>query len=233
MNEKQKVHHILKEHHHLNFSHSSLIEFPGILIVLEGNDGAGKTTQSKKLVDMINILPNINKKTHYVRTPGGTELGEELREILLHSSYDICPVTEAFLFAAQLAQCITQVIYPCLKVGDIVICDRLIFSPLAYQAAGREQNMKDIWDLQLRALQGIWPDFGFMLRNHIKKESSGDRMEEAGKQFSERVKAYYDLILSTNGSAAELMTAITVFPDANDTAEFLYNIIVHKIKHSI
>lgn len=229
--EREKIRQILMETYHLNFSHERLADYPGTLIVLEGNDGAGKTTQAKKLVDMINILDDIKAYAHYVRTPGGTELGEVLRSILLDSEYTICDISEALLFQAQLAQCIKQVILPILNTGDIVICDRLIFSTLAYQACGRGLDMVDLWDLQLQSLQDVWPDFGFMLRNHVKKESSGDRIEDAGKEFSERVKAYYDLILQTNKSAAKLMLEINVFPDPNETARFIYNEIVHRIKN--
>lgn len=230
----QKVHDILKKLHALDFSHKGLDNYTGILIVLEGNDGAGKTTLSKKLVGMINILNDIDVPAYYVRTPGGTEVGEVLRNILLDPEYDICNMAEAFLFQAQLAQCIMQVILPSLKKGHIVICDRLVFSTLAYQACGRELDMIDMWNLQLQSLQGVWPNFGFMLRNPIKKESSGDRIEEAGKGFSERVATYYDLIMETNESAADLMEEINVFPDPNETAEYLYDRTIKKItKHLI
>ena len=227
---EEKVKSLLVKHDDLIFSpNQTEKDYDGILIVLEGNDGAGKTTLSKSLVEMINLLSDIPRQATYVRTPGGTELGEKLREMLLDPEYQICDIAEALLFQAQLAQCIQDVIKPLLERGNIVICDRLIFSTLAYQACGREQNMEYIWDIQIESLQNVWPDFGFMLSNPVEKINSGDRIENAGKEFSLRVKTFYDNILETNKTAAELMTRFTVLPDVSQSTQYLYNEVKNKL----
>lgn len=190
-------------------------KYPGRLIVMEGDDGAGKTTISKRLVD---DLRECDVKASYVRTPGGTFLSEEIRDILLNVETPLSNRTEALLFAAQLADCVDKVIQPMLRDGEIVVCDRLIFSPYAYQAVGRGLSFKLITDLNSEALTGIWPDFGIMLYNpNPPEKDKNDRFESAGGEFSLKVKTYYDNILEMNTSAAELMHRITLNIDPDVT----------------
>ena len=210
----------------ISFNPRPYKDYAGSLIVLEGNDGAGKTTLAQMLVDKINITlvtKGYKEMAHYVRTPGGTLLGEDLRNILLNANYEIDPLSEAFLFQAQLNQCIKEVILPLLRVGKTVVCDRLIFSSFAYQGAGREMDFNMLNRLQDMSLKGVWPDFGFMLYNPIKKVSDGTRMEDAGDSFSLRVKTYYDYILKYSESARRLMIPIRVDPTPLKTLDSIWH----------
>lgn len=201
--------------------------YPGVLIILEGNDGAGKTTLAHLLVSR---MRGAGMPATYVRTPGGTPLGEELRDILLNTKYNIHTLSEFLLFQAQLSQCIEEVIKPRLESGKIVICDRLIFSTLAYQAIGREMDLGFINMLQNKVLDNVWPSFGFMLYNSIKKKSDGDRMESAGIEFSWRVEAFYNTILQHNQSASELMIPISVQNDPSRTMAEIWRETVYQLK---
>ena len=184
-------------------------EYPGVLIVFEGNDGAGKTTQAKRLVYSLQLA---GEDAIYVRTPGGTDLGESLRNMLLDPELHISSLAEMFLFSAQLSQCITEVILPALITGKTVICDRLIFSFMAYQGAGRQMDEYALHAIQLKALQGVWPDFGFLLYNAPKKETDGTRMEVESEEFKNRVSSYYNS-LPENETVTSFMKKIEVTPE--------------------
>lgn len=102
----------------------------GLFISFEGVDGAGKTTQLERLR---NYFAGLGRNVVVTREPGGTELGMQLRTMLLHGG-NIAPRTEALLFAADRAQHVAEIIVPALERGDIVITDRYLDSSLAYQA---------------------------------------------------------------------------------------------------
>jgi len=191
--------------------------YSGSLIVLEGMDGAGKSTLAEKLREK---MEQSGATVRVVRTPGGTDIGEKLRDILLtHTGDDIDITTEAFLFQAQLSACIQQVIIPSLTRGDVVICDRLVLSTFAYQGAGRGFPLDILWNMQEVSLEGVWPDIIFLLKNKPKTETDGTRMEEAGPEFTERVATYYDNLLDTNEMASEWIIPILVDEDPDNTIE--------------
>ena len=131
----------------------------GLFISFEGIDGVGKTTQVEALSKH---LQSLGLEVVVTREPGGTSLGKELREILLHGS-NVSSRTEALLFAADRAQHVAEVILPALKRGAVVITDRYIDSSLAYQSGGRELTMNDIRDLSEWATSSLWPDRTYLL----------------------------------------------------------------------
>ncbi|HEU0180896.1 MAG TPA: dTMP kinase, partial [Agromyces mariniharenae] len=106
----------------------------GVFITLEGGDGSGKTTQAELLRDW---LSGEGRTVVRTREPGGTEVGVEIREIVLHHRGDISPRAEALLYAADRAHHVATVVRPALERGEIVIQDRYIDSSVAYQGAGR------------------------------------------------------------------------------------------------
>jgi len=171
----------------------------GLFISFEGIDGVGKSTQA----DLLETWLQAQGKT-VVRTlePGGTEVGIEIRKILLHHRGDLAPRAEAALFAADRAHHVASKIRPALDRGDIVITDRYFDSSVAYQGAGRELSQTEVKDLSLWAVGGLLPDLTVLLdlpadvaRN--RRNGSGtepDRLESEKIEFFERARqAYLDL----------------------------------------
>ncbi len=169
----------------------------GIFIVLEGIDGCGKSTQLQHLSKWLpnsGLIPE-GKKLIITREPGGTKLGESLRQLLLNEYKDQAPekLTELLLYAADRAQHVNQKIIPAINNGDWIISDRYCSSTMAYQGFGRGINKILIKQLEEIATQGIKADLSFLLdisvsesilRRHNIIE---DRIESEGKLFLERV----------------------------------------------
>jgi len=171
----------------------------GLFISFEGIDGVGKSTQA----DLLETWLTGQGKT-VVRTlePGGTDVGIEIRKILLHHRGDLAPRAEAALFAADRAHHVASKIRPALERGEIVITDRYFDSSVAYQGAGRELSQKEVRDLSIWAVGGLLPDLTVLLdlpadvaRN--RRNGSGtepDRLESEKIEFFERARqAYLDL----------------------------------------
>ena len=163
-----------------------------MFVTFEGLDGSGKTTQADLLrgrlvADGLEVL--------VTREPGGTELGEQIRDLVLHGGH-VTPWAEALLYAASRAQHVDEVIRPALERGAAVVCDRYVDSSVAYQGAGRGLGIDRVLDLNLAAVDGLLPDRTFLLlldpedvpariaRHH-------DRLEREGDDFRRRVDAGY------------------------------------------
>ncbi len=161
---------------------------PGVLITLEGPDGAGKTTQ-------LNLLKKIadDKGWLLTRNPGGTNFGLKLREILLEDrSVKLHEIAELFLYMADRAQHMSEVIEPALKAGKVVICDRFIDSTVAYQGYGRGLNIQLIHDLNKTATHNIQPDLTILFdidpEIGLSRAKSKDKMEAEGFKFQAKVR---------------------------------------------
>jgi dTMP kinase len=134
---------------------------PGIFITLEGLDGAGKTTQIKRLAGW---LERRGFEPVLVRQPGGTPTGDRIRAILLDSrSCPLAPLAELALMFADRAQAIAEVILPALKSGKIVVCDRFTDSTEAYQGGGREIGSETVLELHRRICGNLQPDLTLLL----------------------------------------------------------------------
>ena len=165
----------------------------GKFIVLEGIDGSGKTTQIKQLAKWLNGSDLIPENNHLIltREPGGTQLGQSIRSLLLDTSRKKSPdsITELLLYAADRAQHVNEIIRPSLNKGNWVISDRFSGSTLAYQGFGRKLDIKLIQNLEAISTQGISPDITFLLdipvEESIKRRISRkeDRMEKEGRAF--------------------------------------------------
>jgi len=168
----------------------------GLFITLEGGDGAGKSTQSALLTEWLIVDGHI--VTHS-REPGGTELGLELRSIILHRRGHVAPRAEALLYAADRAHNIATRVRPALDRGDIVIQDRYLDSSVAYQGAGRVLNPTEVRGLSLWASEGLLPDLTILLdidpataRGRLDAvRTDYDRLEAEKAEFHERVRAGY------------------------------------------
>ena len=131
-----------------------------MFITLEGIEGAGKTTLIENLADVFRTL---NHEVLVPREPGGCTLGRELRRMLLNPETAICPEAELFLFLADRAQHVAEVIRPALQRGEVVLCDRYADSTVVYQGYGRGLDIERLRALNDMAIGGLWPDRTFVL----------------------------------------------------------------------
>ncbi len=133
----------------------------GVFITLEGLDGSGKTTQIKRLAAW---LTRRGMEPVVLRQPGGTAIGDRIREILLDSrSAGVAPMTEMALMFADRAQAIAEVIQPALDAGKVVVCDRFTDSTEAYQGGGRELGSQVVLELHRLVCGGLQPDLTLLL----------------------------------------------------------------------
>jgi len=150
----------------------------GLFITLEGGDGTGKSTQSALLGEWFTAQ---SREVVFTREPGGTDLGNELREIVLHSRGHIAPRAEALLYAADRAHHIATVVRPALDRGAVVIQDRYLDSSVAYQGAGRVLDPDEVRHVSMWATEGLVPDITVVL--DLDPAISRDRLDAANKQF--------------------------------------------------
>ncbi|MDO7881042.1 dTMP kinase [Salinibacterium soli] len=187
---------------------------PGLFITFEGGDGSGKSTQSALLTEW---LESLGRTVVLSREPGGTDLGLELREIVLHRRGHIAPRAEALIYAADRAHNIATRVRPALERGDIVVQDRYLDSSVAYQGAGRVLGGAEVRELSLWATEGLLPDLTILLDLHegqdrLADRTRYDRLEAAGDDFHARVReAYLEL------AAAEPQRFLVL--DARDSIE--------------
>jgi dTMP kinase len=168
----------------------------GLFITLEGGDGSGKTTQAELLRAWLATEGRVVVRT---REPGGTEVGVEVREIVLHHRGDITPRAEALLYAADRAHHVATVVRPALERGEVVIQDRYIDSSVAYQGAGRVLDPDAVKALSEWATEGLAPDLTILLdleadaaRGRLDEARTRyDRLEAEASEFHDRVRDAY------------------------------------------
>ena len=166
----------------------------GLLITFEGGDGAGKSTQARRLR---NRLARAGHPVRLVAEPGGTILGQRLRRLLKFSRQEITPQAELLLFLASRAQLTQEVILPALAQGAIVVCDRYADSTAAYQGYGRGLDLENIHRLNASATQGLCPSLTVLLDVHPEEglqrraPEARDRMERDVAGFHARVREGY------------------------------------------
>lgn len=194
----------------------------GCFITFEGIDGSGKSTQ-------ISLLEKKLRDAGYdvllTREPGGTEIGEKIRSIILDpSNDDMDQMTEAYLYASSRAQLVRQVIVPAVNEGKIVICDRFVDSSIAYQAYGRQMG-ETIELLNSFAVGECLPDITFLLRiepENTRSRMEGrelDRIEMASDDFHYRTFLGYDQIAAANPDRVVVI-------DGKDSVEHIHELIM-------
>lgn len=147
-------------------------------ITLEGGDGSGKTTQAALLEGWLTDAGHTVLRT---REPGGSEVGQLIRDIVLHHRGDVAPRAEALLYAADRAHHVATVVRPALERGEIVLQDRYLDSSVAYQGAGRVLDAVEVRDLSLWAAEGALPDLTVLL--DLDPATARVRLDSADKPF--------------------------------------------------
>ncbi len=205
----------------------------GALVVFEGTEGVGKTTQVARLVAQlaaagIPCLP--------LREPGGTAVGEAIRHLLLEPGRTLTPAAEALLFVASRAQLVADRIRPALAEGTTVILDRFFLSTYAYQVGGRGLDESAVRAANQLAAGGVIPDVTIFLdlpvdAGMVRAETRGrrDRMEEAGGDFHARVSAAFRTFTTPEWQRAHPECGLIVRVDATGNEEEVFARVVQAL----
>lgn len=164
----------------------------GVFIAFEGGDGAGKSTQVRLLAE---ALEAAGREVVVTRQPGGTPLGAQIRDLVLHGDH-VSPRAEALLFAADKAHHVDQLIRPALDRGEVVITDRYTDSSVAYQGAGRSLGAAEVHDLQMWAVDGLTPDLTVIVdisaeEGRRRRGAIHDRLEAEADDYHEAVRQHF------------------------------------------
>ncbi len=165
----------------------------GRLVTFEGGEGSGKSTQAAALAARLEAAA---RPAVRLREPGGTPLGETLRDLILHSGPEITPEAELLLFLAARAELVRLQLRPALDAGQVVICDRFSDSTLAYQGYGRGLDLAAIRPLDAFATGGLVPDLTLLLDLPLeaglaRRTGGADAIERQEAAFHERVRQSY------------------------------------------
>ncbi|HEU5210446.1 MAG TPA: dTMP kinase [Longimicrobiales bacterium] len=184
-----------------------------MFLVLEGIEGSGKSTQARLLGEW---LARQGRPHLVTREPGGTAVGEAIREVVLHGG-DVTPRTELLLMLAARATFVTEVVAPALAEGRIVVADRFELSTLAYQAHGRGLPLDEVRRLNAFATGGLAPDLTIVLDVPASvgdarrtQRGAADRIERAGAAFHDRVNEAYRLLAASEPGVVALPAEATV-----------------------
>jgi dTMP kinase len=192
-----------------------------MFVTFEGLDGSGKTTQ----VELLRArLEADGREVVTAREPGGTELGEQLRALVLHGD-EMTPWAEALLYAAARAELVAEVVAPALARDADVLLDRYLDSSVAYQGVGRGLGLDEVLELNLHAVGGLLPDRTFVLA--LDASSAGarvvgrpDRIERAAASFHASVAAGYEQLAALHPERVLLLDGTL---PANELAELIHD----------
>ncbi|MHC4470371.1 MAG: dTMP kinase [Planctomycetota bacterium] len=198
----------------------------GRFLVLDGPDGSGKSTQALRLVAR---LAEEGLEPVHTRDPGGTRVGERIREILLDRSHtELDPLTESLLFMASRAQLVTEEIRPALERGRIVVCERWLHSTVCYQGFAGGLDPEEIWRAGETASGGIAPDLALILDVEpsvglFRLGDEPDLLESRSREFHERVREGYLEIARSGRMGSRLVPA----SDPDTVAERIWEAVTH------
>lgn len=185
----------------------------GVLIAFEGGDGAGKSTQVQLLAA---ALTSAGRDVLVTRQPGGTDLGVEIRTLVLHGDH-VSPRAEALLYAADKAHHVDTLIAPALAEGRVVVTDRYVDSAIAYQGAGRDLGAEEVARLQGWAVGALVPDLTVVLDvtpevGRLRRGAVHDRLEAEGDAFHAAVREHF-LVLAAAAPGRYLVVDAALAPD--------------------
>jgi dTMP kinase len=185
----------------------------GLFIAFEGGDGAGKSTQVALLRE---AFETAGRTVTVTRQPGGTDLGREIRDLVLHGAH-VAPRAEALLFAADKAHHVDQLIRPALDRGEVVLTDRYTDSAVAYQGAGRDLGAQEIHDLNMWAVDDLVPDLTVVVdvsaqEGRRRRGDVHDRLEAEEDTFHDAIRAHY-LAMAQGNPQRYIVVDGTLAPD--------------------
>jgi dTMP kinase len=191
-----------------------------MFVSFEGLDGSGKTTQLRLLAERLRAG---GRDVVTTREPGGTELGEAIRDLVLHGG-DVAPWAEAALYAASRAQHVEEVIRPALASGAVVLCDRYLDSSVAYQGVARGLGLERVLELNLAVVGGLLPDLTLLLEvdaavAEARLTGARDRLEREDATFHSRAAAGYRELAARFPSRFVVLEALL---PADDLAERIH-----------
>lgn len=201
----------------------------GIFITFEGPDGSGKSSVMKKLS---NYFRDSNINYMCTREPGGTEIGEDIRSIILdNKNTNMSPRTETLLYAASRSQHVFEKIEPALREGKVVLCERFVLSSLVYQGIGRGLGVEEVKAINDFGTNGLKPDLILFFNidpvvslNRKKDGNKIDRLEMEGFEFHRKVYNGYLQLLN-------IYPENTIIIDANKSKDEVFNQVVLNVKY--
>lgn len=198
----------------------------GPLIVFEGAEGVGKSTQLRRLTSW---LESGGRVVHAHREPGGTPLGDEIRRVLLDPASDITPRAEALLFMASRAQLVETLVRPALEAGHVVLLDRFFLSTYAYQGAGRGLPEAEVRRANAVATNGLVPDLTLLMALPVgeglaraAQRGERDRMERNADDFHHRVSEAFAAFADATWQAEHPECGAIVIVDASGTQDEVF-----------
>lgn len=201
----------------------------GLFIVFEGPEGAGKTTVIKEIES---VFKNTNIEYIFTREPGGISISEQIRNIILNKeNTEMDGRTEALLYAAARRQHLIEKVIPSLKAGKVVICDRFIFSSLAYQGYARGLGMEQVMNINNFAIEEYMPDLTLLFdldprvglrRIHSNDEREINRLDLESIEFHEKVAEAYHIL-------AQNYDESTIIIDASKSLEEVKDQVINSI----
>ena len=194
----------------------------GLFIVLEGPDGSGKSTVAKELCKK---LENDGLQVVHTREPGGIEISEEIRNIILDPKNTMMDAkTEALLYAASRRQHLVEKVFPATNSGKIVVCERFLDSSLAYQGFGRGLGLDEVLNINLFAIDNTYPDLTIYLDvdeqvglDRLKDRDFKDRLDQESIDFHHRVKQGYAEVLKRFKDRIKIVDASKPLDDVIDS----------------
>ena len=206
-----------------------------MFITFEGPDGSGKSTVIKAVYER---LINDGYSVILTREPGGTPIAEKIRDIILDNSNTALDArTEALLYAASRRQHLVEKIWPAIKEGKIVLCDRFLDSSLAYQGEGRKLGIENILNVNLFATENTYPDltlfFNISPEEGLKRVSKdkkrvADRLDNENANFHQEV---YNGFLKVNSMYKDRIQVIDATKSLNEVIDNAYKIIKSKLEN--
>lgn len=204
---------------------------PEFLVTFEGIEGCGKTVQAELLYE---YLQSKNMSSILTREPGGSDISEKIREILLDRKHlDMVPYTELFLYLASRSQHTQEVIKPALAHGKVVICDRYIDASVAYQGEGRGISKVLIKQLNKTATGGLVPNLTFLLDIEpeiaLKRIEREDRLERESIEFHNRVRSGYLKLYRENPGRIALLSAAKSIEQIHNEVKDVFEVRIMKL----
>src|SRR5215472_4633964 len=212
----------------------------GKFITFEGLDGCGKTTQLEKLAAVMRA-DGIEVVT--TREPGGTEIGERIRTVLLDSrTAELDPMAEMALMFASRAQQLAQVVLPAIEAGKWVLCDRYTDSTEAYQGGGRQLGTDAVLQLHKVLCRGLWPDLTILMDSEVaysvkrarrRNKAAVDGAQPDENRFEQESQAFYTRVHEAFRAIAQREPQRVALVDAREPAELVHPRIVEIVRHRL